>query len=128
MAEVADEVIPQPAQVLAYQPPPRPPERREPSPLVAALLCLPGAVCFAILMAIVTSRFTGMNPFRSIGPVFILACWGLAFVTAAASVGHYWRRSKPWYVALCLMVNVAGLVFTCCLVAFVVIISMAATV
>jgi hypothetical protein len=89
--------------VLSYARPTRQDEPPEHQPLVAALLCLPGLGCWAILCL-------GLR----LMPLLLLL-WVTAIGTAIASLAIYGRhplRTRPWYVIVCLFLNICGLVFS----------------
>jgi hypothetical protein len=99
------------APVLPYLPPPKP-DSRTPSPLAAALLCLPGVACWCWFGLVVLSMATPVDVLPYIDYRVQCLVWGLAIVTALASISQYRGRPKPWYVKVCLTVNGAGLAFT----------------
>jgi hypothetical protein len=98
------------------------------SPLLAAVLCLPGVICWCSLLSLIfrrmlPGRFAAMSPVRVLGGSLLLI-WAFAVLTAVFSLVIYARRGvRPrWYVWLNLAVNVSGLLFTLaivCLVVFV---------
>lgn len=91
-------------EILSYSAPDAP----LPNPLIASLLAAPGLFCWVSLALLLAGRWTGWHP-----PVDVmLILWGIAVLAAIASILIYRRARKPWYVLLCLAVNVSGLLFT----------------
>lgn len=108
--------------VLHYQGPNQQP--RTYSPTTAALLALPGATCWCIFLNAlgIGPRF-GSDVFGSdrVESGFLFLLWALAVATAVASLVEFGGRAgepKPWYVILCLLINITGLLFTAVAVAF----------
>src|SRR5687767_3317020 len=92
--------------VLTYEAPldrPRPP-----NPVLATLLCLPGAACWVVFIS-VAIRFRRIGALDGRAAVLL---WALAVVTAVFSLVLYARGPKPWYVVVCLIINGGGLLFT----------------
>src|SRR5690348_6103735 len=80
------------------------PRRR--SPVVAAVLCLPGVCCWcglALALAGIALRLPSMFTRWLAGVWF---CWPVAIVCANASLVIYCRRPRPWFVWLNLAINV----------------------
>src|SRR5438105_4031719 len=75
------------------------------NPLVALLLCFPGVLCWINLLAENAS-----SQRLRFGALMVL--WLVAVVTAITSIILYWRSRKRWFVIVCLILNVAGLLFT----------------
>ena len=93
--------------ILDYATPPQ--RRQRPRCLTAFLLCLPGLVCWYVLIS-----FTlGLSPIPHPYAALAMAAVSLpvAVLTALISIVYYWERPKPWYVALCLTSNILGLGF-----------------
>ena len=112
------------APVIAYREPPKPHDPRPPHPAVAALLCAPGVACWCALAAFAASLLLGVRlPQILQGPAVVLV-WALAVVTGMSSIAVYIGQPKPWYVRLCLRLNVAGLTFTAGVLAFIAIAAM----
>jgi len=88
-----------------------------PHPLLAIVLALPGSICWLTFLSLFANFLAPFSwlarlkfPFFT-GNSFLLL-WLTAIVAALFSVAWYWRKPKPWYVILCLLVNDTGLLFT----------------
>lgn len=89
------------------------------------LLCLPGLFCWVMLAGAVLHWLTGYGvplwDIRGLShPNWITLLWACAVVAALISLVIYLPRrdsARPWYVRLCLLINIAGLLFTFALVA-----------
>ena len=102
-----------PAPTLEYRHPQVRPD--VPSLVLAMFLCLPGMVCWCILLGLFftpASLRPQFSLYRAIPSEMLLWCWGTAVIAALVSLGLYVRARKPWYVCINLAVNVAGLLFT----------------
>ena len=89
----------------------RKPEREScPSFVLAALLCLPGLLCWLVFCGnSILARY--QVPGGDMVPVL----WMIAILTAVTSFIWYgitWRKPKPWYVIFCLVANAVGLAFS----------------
>jgi hypothetical protein len=84
----------------------------KPGPLAATFLCLPGILCWCLLAALWTHG-KGRLP---AGPCALLAFWPIAIASALASIIYYWKKPKPWYVIMSVMLNVIGLLFSLAMV------------
>ncbi len=84
--------------------------------LPALLLCLPGILCWDVIFAGAWGVRWLLEPFSHlIGDWFIMALWALAIITAITSLIVYGRRlgqRKPWYVYICVVLNIIGLLFS----------------
>jgi hypothetical protein len=103
-----------PAPVIPYKTP-DPPTKPPPSPLVAVMLCLPGVLCWSLLLTLFLVPRSMQQNFaflRILSGPGIFLCWGVAIVCALISLAIYLWRRKPWYVWINLLVNVAGLLFS----------------
>jgi hypothetical protein len=87
---------------------------RRPGFLTAFLFSLPGLVGWYYLISVnlhsgLGRYFVPMLPIPDeLGPVL----WWAGMITAVASIVFFWKRPKPWYVVLCLVSNILGLLFT----------------
>ena len=110
----------EPSTPLPYAHPDADP-RPFPSPLLAVVLCLPSVICWCAYSTMVFRRWLPPDMRRMFGRLFpvpspwLLACCGVAVVSAVASLVLYRRARTTWYVALNLLVNVGWLVMTVCL-------------
>lgn len=106
--------------ILDYRSPPPP---RRPSARLALLFCLPGLLCWLVFFTNDVHRDIGigliLNFAESVTGVqaftFILILWGLAILTALASLIYYairLRDTREWYVLCCLALNIIGLLFS----------------
>lgn len=101
--------------VLEYEVAPQAP--REPRRLYAFLFALPGVLCWALLLFISfggTRLLTraGVSAALHIYPLAALLLWGVAVLTALASLLYYRNKARTWYVFLCLMSNQVGLLLS----------------
>ena len=99
--------------VISYSTPQR--QTDAPSPGLAMVFCLPGLICWFVLLGLwFTPRW--LRPSFSFLRVFpggsVMWCWAIAILCALTSLALYLRRRKPWYVWINLVVNIGGLVFT----------------
>ena len=97
-----------PSQTLMYETPGA--GQRGRNPLVAMALCFPGLCCWVFLVSIV-----GRHVPRGLVKPWVLPalwCWGIAIVTAIASLVLYLKNPRPWFVWVNLVINVLGLLFT----------------
>jgi hypothetical protein len=78
------------------------------NPFVALLLCLPGILCWIILL--MPNAVALLWPEMNFTDLIVL--WGLAVVTAIVSTVFYWRVPKAWFVIACLTINTCGLLYT----------------
>jgi accessory gene regulator protein AgrB len=79
------------------------------------MLCLPGVLCWSLLLALFLVPRSMQQNFaflRILSGPGIFLCWGVAILCALTSLAIYLFRSKPWYVWINLLVNVAGLLFS----------------
>ena len=105
---------PDPPSLLSYEPQvKRPPA---PNPLVAALLALPGLACWVMfLCALLTAARVPWLPAPHLSEFILFASlglWPVAVICALISFARYYRPPRPWYVRLCLAVNITGMLFT----------------
>jgi fatty acid desaturase len=86
-------------------------------------LTVPGLFCWCAFFSQFV-RFWLPYPVRRLLREDVLAIptllfWLIAIPTAIYSIFHYYRKRKTWYVIVCLILNVAGLLFTAGCVVFV---------
>ena len=79
-----------------------------PSPLIASLLAAPGLFCWISLFLLMSGLGSSSVPDARV----ILLVWAIAVGAAIGSLLFYRRTRKPWYVVLCLAINIFGLLFT----------------
>src|SRR4051794_19601528 len=91
------------------------PRADRPSPVAAMVLCLPGMICWCVLLGIFLVPPWMRQNFRFLKTLpapSLWVCWLTAIIFALISLAAYWRRPKPWYVCINLVVNITGLLFT----------------
>jgi hypothetical protein len=127
--EESANAVPSSGSPLAYARPMSATTPPAPAPLGVVLNCLPGLICWLVLLSMLLRKITFTRlwwPARlfesPLGVVFVLCCWGVAVITAIGSLFRYGpRRPKPWYVWLNLVINITGLLFTAGIVFLVVV-------
>jgi hypothetical protein len=85
-----------------------------PGPLGPLLLCLPGILCWTVYVAIVA----GVELPVPVGVGGLAVFWFVAVVNVFVSFLIYGRSPfdvRPWYVLLCLALNIGGLLFSSCI-------------
>jgi hypothetical protein len=80
------------------------------------VLTIPGSVCWSVFLAQFVTywlpypiRYLVENELVMSAAVMF---WVIAIPTAIYSTFHYFHERKTWYVIICLIVNVAGILFT----------------
>ena len=91
------------------------PRRELPSPVSAMILCVPGLICWCVLLGMWLVPASARANFRFLDvfpPGTILWCWIIAIACAFISLAIYGRGPKPWYVWINFAINISGLLFS----------------
>jgi hypothetical protein len=77
--------------------------------LLAAILAVPGVAGFCLLAGalLFNSRLAW-----STGPKAGLWIWIVAFLCAIISIYLFQSKSQPWWVLVCVVINMIGVIFT----------------
>lgn len=86
-----------------------------PSAVVAAIACIPGALCWTILLASAVIAVAPRRLPRFPPAAMVAAAFGWVFVLVGGLIAialYVDRPNKPWYVILSLAINISGLAIT----------------
>jgi hypothetical protein len=81
--------------------------RPRPRPMGAFLFCLPSILLWSLPMAARLGRHLWNWPLP--GKLPVIALFVAAVASGIGSLIYYSRRQHPWYVSLCLLINILSL-------------------